>query len=239
MTAATTMTEEERQERLRKLAERRSASARPGGRAPVATDAETTQPLDEQAERIRRLQERRGTSARAMADTQPIDVAPSGPDSGPVTFSTRQPDAPGKAKKTRRSHKAEASRIASAGAGIALTFSLMSSMAGADAGSTGQVPSTGGDSEAVVPVGVTVPPATAPTPSPLAAATPRGPVPVILTPIQVRTRVVSGGSTGGAAADGGNRPAAGGTVSTPQPAQAPPPPPPPPPPPTTQSSGSG
>lgn len=229
------MTDDERQERLRKLAERRSGSSRSGGPVPTSPDSEVTLPLDEQAERIRRLQERRAASAPTVADTQPIDVPSTAPNPA-AAFSARQVDSIDRPKKPRRSHKAEASRIASAGAGIALTFSLMSSMAGADANPVGSAAATEGEPALGTPVASTVPAATAAAPSTLAAATPRGPVPLILAPIQVRTRVVTGGSSGGAAAGGGNRPAEGGAVTTPQPASAPPPPPPPP---TTESSGSG
>ncbi|MGF1667181.1 MAG: hypothetical protein ACFCVC_13025, partial [Acidimicrobiia bacterium] len=213
------MTDDERQERLRKLTERRSESGRSGGPAPTSPDTEVTQLLDEQAERIRRLQERRAASAPTVADTQPLDVPST--DSNPATaFSARQVDSIERPRKTRRFHKAEASRIASAGAGIALTVSLMSSMAGAEANSVDVAQTTEGEPALGTPVAAPVPPATSQAPSTLAAATPRGPVPVILAPIQVRVRVVSGGSSGGAVAVGGNQPAPGGAVVTPQPAPA-------------------
>jgi hypothetical protein len=233
------MTEAERAERLRKLQERRSSSGRAA--ATQTSRADTTRQLtDDRTTQIPRLEERPVTGTRSLDDTRPLAGLPDTDRIGasPI-FSARQTDSIDRPKRARRSHKAEASRIASAGAGIALTFSLMSSMAGADAVAETAADQSTGDPIATTATIADQPPATTPMPSALSAATPQGPVPVVLAPIQVRTRIVvenSGGNGGGAqAASNGNTPQPGGsaTVASPQPAA-----PPPPPPETTKSNGS-
>ncbi|MDH4119330.1 MAG: hypothetical protein OEX04_12020 [Acidimicrobiia bacterium] len=206
-----TIDEEARAERIRRLQERRGGTQSPSSN-PMDQDLETTKTLnttttletmntdDARAERIRRLQERRGgTPAHEPAGggtpTQPLPLPP----------------AQEVAKPVRRRHAAEASRIAVAGAGATLTLALVATMARAEVASI----------EAPVPEG----PAVSPTIMQLAQAIPAtpttmAPVPIVVVPINVETKVVhlAAPSRGG------------GTVSAPVGAPAPAP--------TTKSNGS-
>lgn len=231
------MTEAERAERLRKLQERRSSSSGPAPKQPSGADT-TRRLADDPTKQIPRLYERPAAGNPSFDDTRQMAGLPETDRiaTSPV-FAARQADSIDRPKRPRRSHKAEASRIASAGAGIALTFSLMSSMAGADAVAETAAGQTSEDAIATTATTTAQPPATTPTPSTLSAATPQGPVPVVLAPIQVRTRIVVEKSGGHALAHGvsnGNGPQPGGsaTVASPQPAAPPPPPE------TTKSNGS-
>lgn len=197
------MTEEERQERIRRLQERRAATT--AGDAPAQQNPphrleigiDDTEELSTgdaaRTERLERLAQRRGQPRGEAADPRPAG--------------------------RRRAHKAPASRIASAGAGIALTMSLMASMAEADRVVDPQsVPDGGQAAAAETPVAPTSPTA----PATLTAATPAGIAPVVIVPVRKeRHTVVVGGNTAGSVRSGGGQTAA-----------------PPPPPPTTKSHGS-
>ncbi len=238
----------ERQARIERLQARRSQSSE--------ADSARTQQFDDltadRRERIRQLQERNEAASPASSSGEsPTANTPWVPLHAvhPADDSTWRGSKAAAPRPRRRSHKAEASRVAAVGAGVSLTFSLMAFMARADTVAAEQTPSV--DPQASTQALSAVPvPASDPTASTFAPATSQAEVPVILAPIQTRTRIVqvyrnsgggptSGGGTasGGGSTSGGGAPVAtaggGGSSSV----QAPAPPPPPPPPPTA-SNGS-
>jgi hypothetical protein len=216
---------------------------------------------EERAERIRRLQQRRGgsgpqdpTSAPGV-ETASMDDARAertrhSPGGGwqPVTGSAGDaaPEETGDSRPHRRLHSAEASRVASVGLGVTLTFSLMAAMAAGDARADALAAEealtalTGG-----TPV---APPTTALSGTTVHALEPA--TPVVIVPIERTTRIVrvrsapsggspseassSGGSASGGSSSGASSPAPAVQAPAPTPAPAPPPPPPP----ASSSNGS-
>lgn len=228
-------TESERAERIRKLQERRAA-ARPAAPTPADT-LQIDRSEIEREERIQRLKERR----RQASTTGRVN-------SGDPELTAVEPSRPrGSGSVRRRNHRAEASRVFAVGAGVTLTFSLMALMAKADESTPSQPiaaeppPSSALETPAVsaatTPAEVTA----------LAPATTKSQIPVILAPVQVRTRIVHAPGAGGGSVSRGGTGGGGGTpIATPSgggggtTVVAPTPPPPPPPPPAnTSTNGSG
>jgi hypothetical protein len=221
------MTEEERAARIEALRARRGGeptATRPAGGSDadaLTTSSKTSAP-----------QHRRSRDGSVVEDTLTSGVSSTEmgtralPDSASVARTPRPPS-----RGNKRSHRAEASRVAAIGAGVSLTFSLMAMMARADTVPASVSPTVESTESTLGMTAATAP--SSPVAADLAPATRSTEIPVILTPIQTRTLVVRAAiESGSSGRGGGGTPVAnpngggGGTSVQAAPAPAPAPPPP-------------